>query len=404
MRSEPPAGDELRRLLDSMKAGVLEHVASEPMVRDRPSIAKRITVLVVGIAALLGIGAGAAFAFGALSPAEQLPAQPDPIIGGTTPTMAPPVEYVVEGPREPESRYGLDCETLVSPELLEELFTEHVGPTDPLVTAAGAGVGVAMPTSIITEGGLVCGWSNGEPVDIRYGTNGAHTGLVITLLPMPVEGWSDRAERFALPADRSSCLETVCSADAAVGNGWLSLEAFDATAIDARAWARLLEEVTAVVSSAPIEAQSADPSSDSPLPSACGEWLPLDVVRAVADDPEVVEGSEGGGGWSQWAEARHNARNGQCTWSHGMPELATLEWVRDGAWAYQRMMTAGMSEPVAIPGLPAEDEASMRCSVGSSATQCSIDLRLGASWVSVSAGDREIAVGLATALVSRHAL
>ena len=53
---EPPTGDELTRLLGSMKRNVLERVAQAPAPSKRKSV-RHIFGLGLGVAALLGVGA-----------------------------------------------------------------------------------------------------------------------------------------------------------------------------------------------------------------------------------------------------------------------------------------------------------------------------------------------------------
>lgn len=400
MRSEPPAGDELDALLASMKSAVLARAAADAPPRPRSSAARRITGLAFGITALLGLGAGAAFAFGALSPTDR--PQPDPMTTTAAPTVtaiAPPVEYSAsEGAREPMNRYGLACGDLVPDGLVDELLAEPVEQTDPLLTAAGAGIGIPLSTSVVAEGGLACGWSNDEPHDDRYHPNDAYRGILVHVLPGPPEGWSYRAQLQGLPGDQSSCSETRCSANIAAGDSWISLDAVDPAGMDATKWLSVLVTVGDTVSA--ID-PAPGPAHEAPLPTTCSEWLPLDTVREIATDPEVVEGAEGGGGWSDWAEARLLAGNGVCNWSHGMPELATLEWVNDGGWAYERMLLAGRSAPLALEQLASSDAASIRCDDTLSGPTCAVDLRLGPDWVSVRAADRELAIGLAEAVVQR---
>jgi hypothetical protein len=104
MRSDPPTGDELTRLLVSMKQNVLEQVANEPApaLDKRMPRADRIIGLTLGVVLLLGVGTGAAFAFGVVPFGGEPGAAPVATSTSTpaatpspTPTPVPP-EYVVE--------------------------------------------------------------------------------------------------------------------------------------------------------------------------------------------------------------------------------------------------------------------------------------------------------------------
>lgn len=64
MRSDPPTGDELTRLLVSMKRNILEQVAREAAAASRKRSTHRVIGLSLGVVLLAGAGAGAAFALG----------------------------------------------------------------------------------------------------------------------------------------------------------------------------------------------------------------------------------------------------------------------------------------------------------------------------------------------------
>lgn len=108
MRTEPPNGDELARLLASMKERVLEQTAEDPVTRTRDTrLRNRIIGALASVALLLGVGAGAAFALGLWSgepattnsapPSTSTP-RPSP---APSPSASPAEQYVVEPAPEP---------------------------------------------------------------------------------------------------------------------------------------------------------------------------------------------------------------------------------------------------------------------------------------------------------------
>ena len=99
MKSEPPTGDELTRLLVSMKRNVLEQVAQEPAPAKRMST-RRMLGLGLGVTALFGIGAGAAFALGVITAPQE-----DAATSTTDAPSSPPApsEYAVTA-GQPASR------------------------------------------------------------------------------------------------------------------------------------------------------------------------------------------------------------------------------------------------------------------------------------------------------------
>ena len=72
---------------------------------------------------------------------------------------------------EPESRYGLECDALGRRRARHRRLLGRRPAVDPLVTASGVGIAIPRRTSILSQGGTVCEWSNGvamsTPVRIR---------------------------------------------------------------------------------------------------------------------------------------------------------------------------------------------------------------------------------------------
>lgn len=98
MRTEPPTGDELARLLVSMKQNVLERAARDrPAAAQRPQRNDRAIGIMLGVAILLGLGAGGALALGLVTPpfgvVSEATSTPTP-----TPTPRPSSGYSVESP------------------------------------------------------------------------------------------------------------------------------------------------------------------------------------------------------------------------------------------------------------------------------------------------------------------
>ncbi|NIJ05442.1 hypothetical protein [Frigoribacterium faeni] len=119
MDVEPPTGDDLNRMLVSMKQDVLRRAAAEPPARRRPW-ARRHLGLTLSLVALLGIGgAGGALALVLPSPFQAAPAaSPTPT---SSPTPEPgasvsatpvfPTEPPAQ-PAEPRPAFDVDCDAL----------------------------------------------------------------------------------------------------------------------------------------------------------------------------------------------------------------------------------------------------------------------------------------------------
>ena len=361
---------------------------------------------------LLGVGTGAAFALGVVPFGGEPGAAPVATSTATqaatpSPTPTPtPSEYVVE-PGQPASRYGLDCATLIDDTVATGLFTTEVGIVDPIASASTIGINIPRPTSILSEGGTVCEWSNGAGYNSQYGSNPAYVGVTVSILPRPAEGWSGKAMNYELPRDERGCGETACSAIAAVNDAWVAIEVSvgEPGAVDPSGWDPFVDAVIAAVSAAgPAAGPSAPERTGAPFPDECDAIIPLDAVRTITADPEVESRGPGGGGWSEWAEARLHAENVPCSW--GRPDLeewvAYVEFIREGRWAFERMLLAGTADPVALEGLRPDDEATVRCD-DVTVTRCAVDLRIGQDWFSVTGADRAMSIALAEAMLAQRA-
>ncbi len=411
MRSEPPAGDELTRMLVSMKRNVLEQAAREPAPAKRTSRTDRIVGGVLAAALLAGVAVGAAFVFGvaplgqySMDPAATT--SPKPVTSPSpTPTPPPTEDPVVPG--MPESRYGLTCETLVDPALVSDLFTTDVAAADPIVTASGVGIAIPRVTSILSVGGTVCQWSNGEAYNSQYGAAPAYTGVIIAVVPRPAAGWSEPAVGGGMPGDWSGCDEFggMCSSTIEVGDAWVVIEAFGGpTALNVSAWQPFSDAVTEAVNAAsPAAAPSAPEQVGTPPAEDCEAVLPLDTVRSITASPDA-EPQRAAGGWSAWAEARQTAGDVGCLWSVSDVDLvAGVDWVNDGRWAFERMLQAGTASPVEPAGLSADDAAVIRCNVEPYGDSCAIDLAVGNDWYNVTGTDRDTAIALAEAVLAQLA-
>ncbi|MFD4420077.1 hypothetical protein ACFWN7_01045 [Agromyces sp. NPDC058484] len=408
MRSEPPTGDELTRLLVSMKRNVLERVAQEPAPATRKSV-RRIFGLGLGVAALLGVGAGAAFALGVITAPEEDAATvatdaPNTPSTASQPTEPATSEYAVT-PGQPASRYGLDCGTLVDPALVSGLFSTEVAAIDPIVSESGVGIAIPRRAAILAVGGSVCEWSNGVPMNDQYGVEPDYVGVTISVVPRAAAGWSEYATQHGMPAEESQCDETSCWASSAAGDAWVTISANggEELAADPSGWQALVDAAVAVVGAAgPAAAPTMPERMTVPVSEDCDAVIPLDQVRSITATPDA-QAMVGAGGWSEWAEAMLHADAVGCGWGvDDLSRAARVDWLHQGRWAYLRMLHAGMSTPIQLAGLASGDVASVRCD-DRFGTTCAVDLAVGRDWYNVSANDQATAIALAEALLARLA-
>jgi hypothetical protein len=401
MRSEPPTGDELTRLLVSMKRNVLEQVAQEPAPAKRMSL-RRMLGLGLGVTALFGIGAGAAFALGVISAPQEDSATSTTDAPSAPPTAPAPSEYAVTA-GQPASRYGLDCGTLVDLALVSGLFTTEVTAVDPILSESGVGIAIPRRSAILAVGGSVCEWSNGVPMNDQYGVGPDYVGVTISVVPRATAGWSEYATQHGMPAEESQCDETWCWASSAVGDAWVTVSAFGGgnLAADPSGWQSLVDAAVGAVSAAGPAAPPTMPERMTmPGSEDCDAVIPLDEVRSITATPDA-QAMVGAGGWSEWAEARLHADAWGCGWGvDDSSRAARVDWLHQGRWAYLRMLHAGTSTPIQLAGLASSDVASVRCD-DRFGTTCAADLAVGRDWYNVTANDQATAIALAEALLAR---
>ena len=410
MRSEPPTGDELTRMLVSMKRKVLDQVANEPASAARSRSTHRMIGLGVGVTLLLGVGAGAAFALGIV------PSSGDPVAGTTapaastapvdTPTPTPSLEYDVTA-GQPASRYGVDCATMIDDALVSALFATSLEPVDPIVSASGVGISIPRDTFTLAVGGTVCEWSNDVPIGTFVGLEPKYVGVHISVVPRPAAGWSEKAARFGHPRDEGMCPEYSysCWATAVVGDSWVAIEAngIASAGVDQTAWQEFADAVMAAVADAgPAEPAAFTEQTSAPSLDACEALVPLDRARSITATPDAdARGLYGGGNWSEWGEARLVHGDVACSWAVEDLSVARIDSITDGRWAYERMLLAGTTSPVELPGLPSGDTAVIRCDVRAE-SNCAVDLTIGLDWYNVSANDRDNAIAMAEELLARR--
>ncbi|MGR2752187.1 hypothetical protein [Agromyces arachidis] len=315
----------------------------------------------------------------------------------TEPTAAP-----APGSAQPASRYDLTCDELVPQQAVSDMFDVALEPVDPLVTAAAAGISVPRMTSVLSVGGLACGWSNGAEYNSQFGTNPAYTGVLVTVVPPQDAGWSPRAIQAGMPAPDASCTADVCTMTRVASGAWIAVEgeAGPATILPAGADAVANAAVAAVDAASPPAAAAEVPTR---IPEGCEAVLPAAQVEQITGATGLTVSEQGGGGWSDWAEAGWIAGDLGCSWTPPDSEesVVWVSWVRGGRWAYDRVADAGALVPspsttgIAVSG---DDVAQVRCDP--SRAVCAVDLVLGPDWVQVKSSEQDWAVAAAQEIAS----
>lgn len=320
----------------------------------------------------------------------------------TTETALPPAETTTPTPEpepgtvQPASRYDLTCDELVPAANVSDMFTAALAPADPLVTAAAAGISVPRMSSILSIGGLACGWSNGAEYNSQFGTNPAYTGVLVTVVPPQASGWSPAATDAGMPMPGGSCDAAACAITRVASGAWIVVEA------SAGPNAILPAGADGVANAAVAAVDAASPPAGAPvvesaLPDECEQMASAASVEAITGTTGLVAGSQGGG-WSEWAEARSIAGDLGCHWMPaGADEsVAAAFWVRGGVWAFDRIEAGGALVPIPTEiTVAGADRALVRCDPSRGAGSCGVDLLIGPDWVQVTAAEQDWAVGVA---------
>lgn len=372
--------------MDTLRAGRTSRSA-RTMTR-RPRAAAPAVVIAIAALALSACATPSA-------PPATTDATAPPTTTAATPEPAP-------GSVQPASRYDLTCDELVPPSNVSDMFTVPLSPADPLATAAAAGISVPRMSSILSIGGLACGWSNGAEYNSQFGSNPAYTGVLVTVVPPQASGWSPAATDAGMPMPGSSCDSANCTITRVASDAWIVVEASGGpdAILPAGAEGVANAAVAAVDAASPPAAAAV---VDTVLPEECEQMASAAAVEGVTGRTGLVATAQAGG-WSEWAEARWIADDLGCHWmpSGEDESVAAAFWVRGGVWAFDRIESAGalVPAPTAITVVGA-DRASVRCDP--TYGTCGVDLLIGPDWIQVTAPEEDWAVGVAEEIAANVA-
>jgi hypothetical protein len=427
MDVEPPTGDDLNRMLVSMKQDVLRRAAAEPPARRRPW-ARRHLGLTLGLVALLGIGgAGGALALVLPSPFQAAPAAtPSPTPGptrepvpGATATVSPaPVEPAVQGP-PPTSALALDCADL-GPRIGVETIGLNSTPDDLALW------GFTVDTAAARQAGILsCSWQ-GTGLGI-----GGTAQLVVRIAPAGdrgvewISGLSESGLRSYGIGDASAytCDSPEgfgCNSSFVVGPWWVETSSFDSTLPDGSGTDP--ERIRSLVQALEATLRTERPAPAWEMPgttwavSTCEDVASADVASAVGS-PEMGSG----------ADATYRGQTGipstqftsfACRWtanadSSALPSDTPVQDVYaevapGGGWAFGTETEEG--EQVAVTGA---DDASWTCPPeGPDFNGCLLDVLVDDTWMQVrlvrtnslgNEGDRPQLIAAAEAIIAAQA-
>jgi hypothetical protein len=397
MRSDPPTGDELSKLLVTMKTSVLVGIADSP--QENPTVdgavfsrgvRPRVVGIIVAVAILLGLGtAGGAVAFGLLpDPFEApvvLPSTSTPTQVTTPTPTAPPTEEPVDPPQPvvaaPVPRVPHDCSAL-----MPDLAFKGIVPN---VTLGSPTMFEPRYAGLAQSGVLSCFWYSSDPARFSL--------LSLDIAADRAGGLAEVGTRLASGAsalgvgDASSitCDEIAsgCQVSLVIGDYWVEF-AHEGT-IDSADPAPLLAEfaqslVEVLDGLPPGPAWTMPATSWAPV-SDCSALSPSASVGDIAGNPDLVGPTE----------TVKGAQNGidfalshtyTCWWS--MPEGVTsppdrpsylgVQLTPGARWAFEAIAAEG-GTPVTVAGADAAVE---QCRTAEG-TWCTLDVLTDDSWLQV---------------------
>ncbi|WP_139415997.1 hypothetical protein [Agromyces laixinhei] len=177
MRTEPPTGVDLARLLASMKEHVLEETAPDRPARAREArIRNRIIGVVASVALLLGAGAGAAFALGlwqddpgttSSAPGSTSTPRPSPTPTGAPFVTQPPAVIATPEPTGNADRIPHDCEEIYTRDLTPDFHGLTLNPewTNDPASWGGTYFDDEIQHTATSQSAITCKWASNGPSD-----------------------------------------------------------------------------------------------------------------------------------------------------------------------------------------------------------------------------------------------
>jgi len=407
MNTEPPTGDDLQRLLVTMKQEVLQRASTTPQTgAGRPSWARRHLGLTVGLVALLGVGGvTGALALG-LPPALEArapgptttptsePSTAPPSPASPTPAVPPADAPAPSGPPRPAA--DLDCAAL----------GDRVG-----ITTLGEGIApyeegawhYSPTTASQTQAGVLdCRWTPG-------GESYAVRGATVVVSPAADRGreWIDGLTASGLPslglgdasAVRCGGEDGDCNSSVVAGPWWIEVSGYDH-----RLQKDLvtLDEVRAVASEvlALLDGRTPPPAWQAPATTwttdgGCAPLSAADVAGVLGDAPVTGPEPSSGGGSTGIATTQTDALT--CSWTAAWddPTAYQANWGLEVRWTPGSAWTAGTELQDGVPVDVAGAEGATWWCIEDEGAACVVDVVQDGTWIQVSGGHDETDAGRA---------
>ncbi|MGW4930288.1 hypothetical protein ACWEOH_14155 [Agromyces sp. NPDC004153] len=417
MRTEPPKGDELDRMLADIKGRVQDAAAHTPAAR-RTRI-DRIVGAVVAAVLALGLGsAGAAFAFGIL---PQTPTEPEPASIASPAATAPPartfpVETAPPAPVDPgpTPRIGLTCDDLVDTAALVAFLgdsgTPVLGPVSQIADTDELYMSTPDRAAAEQLGALTCVWSNGVAAGSGQPWSGEPLRQAVSLAVLPegldaaaryVDAYQSADPTYGDHVQGPRCVTEIgyCELFGVVGSTWVELRIdgivqTGSSVEDLRARFRnVTDPLVSRLSDVSI-AEPWTPASSSPSAAAeCATIAPTDAIMPLTGvaDLRVAEFWDGPRIGQYWY-AKDQVGADRCLLQLPMSDrhLGSIGVLPNGAWAFERYAAGWSASDAVSVGLPAANGGTALSRCEDDTRDCRIDFVVGDDWVSVGVPPKRI--------------
>lgn len=401
MRTEPPVGDEMDRLLATMKSNVLDEVGrTRPARRARND--HRIIGAVVAAVLLLGAGSGAAFALGILPTAPK--ADPEAGVVGS-PTAAPPTRTfpVSTEPPGPTPRIGLTCDDVIDTAALGAFMGDAGVPLE----GPESDIGSVSPNTYATAevgaaeqlGALTCEWVSEGSLDVYpfFGSQYVSLSVLPEGLDYATE-YVDHLEELIDPTygdhvrgPRCVAAGGYCEVYGVIGSTWVDFHARGILAAgvsdeELRAAFRAISDPLAEAIATATSAERWVPGS--PSPSASVECADLDLTEPIATvigvpQLEVAERRDGPGQDVFWY-AKDEVGAHRCSlFTTPDSRLGAISFLPNGAWAVARYGDDWLAHGGRRIDLPGAVDATAISRCDDAADVCRLDLVVDDDWITV---------------------
>lgn len=327
---------------------------------------------------------------------------PGPLGSTPAPSASTPSAIVTGAAADtapPQPALDVTCDDLASPAALGAAYgaVGVLHPIDPLVTQEFNSTNIPDADVLQTLGGISCDWSNGAPMVSDEEHPYVPVEVTLAVLPHAATQWARYDAAYGAGGEGVQCNDTGyalnCWGDQLVGTNWMELYMFGVGG-EPEAHTLAAAIATAISSAAPGAGPWTPPSGTTTFGDCTQLLNPAQTAADLGVTSPGIQFTQPDGGWSIQAGARDSADANGCLLQLTGEDntVGQINWLRGGAWAYDRALAAARSDwgaitAAPIAGLATGDRAQVRCTEATTSDEgsvtCTVDLELGGNWIQV---------------------